>query len=122
MWLIRHCKDSNWTGWRLECCEVPGAVTMHQEASGASETPLATNRSSAAGTCHEMQWFQVNRDYSIQSKSLLDFLEQDRVIATVFSGDFPIFVKLIRAAAANVFRRGAQDMRRTRTGCRRVRF
>jgi hypothetical protein len=41
---------------------------------------------------------------------------------TVFSGDFPIFGKLIRAAAANVFRRAAQDMRRTRTGCRRVRF
>jgi hypothetical protein len=30
----------------LECCEVPRPVTMHQEVSGgASETPLATNRS-----------------------------------------------------------------------------
>ena len=44
-------------------------------------------------------------------------LSKMRFIATVFIDDFPIFGKLVRAAAANVFRRAAQDMRRTRTGC-----
>ena len=62
-------------------------------------------------------------DYLIQSNSLLDFFERNTGNqGTVSVGDFPIFGKLVRAAAANVFRRAVLDMRRARRRYRRVRF
>jgi hypothetical protein len=96
---------------------------MHQEVSGASETAFC-DQSMISGR-------NLPRDAAVPGyprllnliKEFVGFLcAKIASSQTVFSGDFPIFGKLIRVAAANLFRRAAQDMRRTRTGCRRARF